>query len=109
MFAPEIGSPDSFSPFPACLALARGLHLCMRFTSLVLLLSITLAFSSDWPAWRGPDGSGITTETKLPTKWSKTENVKWRVPLPAPGNSTPIVVGERIFLTQAAGDRREVQ
>src|SRR4051812_49341665 len=60
----------------------------------------------NWPAWRGPLGTGICEEKNLPEKWSSTENVKWRVALPEPGNSTPIVWGERVFLTQAVGDRR---
>ena len=50
----------------------------------------------------------MTTEADLPTKWSKTENVKWRVPLPEPGNSTPIVVGDRVFVTQAVKDQRRL-
>src|SRR4030095_12109793 len=73
--------------------------------SLLLSLANT-AFSNNWPAWRGPLGTGICEEKNLPTAWSKTEGVKWRVPLPEPGNSTPIVWNERVFLTQAQGDRR---
>jgi outer membrane protein assembly factor BamB len=76
---------------------------------LLLLASVLLAstaLAANWPAWRGPLGTGITEEKDLPTKWSKTENVKWNVPLPAPGNSTPVVWGDRIFLTQAVGDQR---
>src|SRR6187399_2729783 len=79
---------------------------CLTSSILVLLCAVSNA--ADWPAWRGPTGTGITTETALPTKWSKTENVKWRVSLPEAGNSTPIVWGDRVFLTQAAGDRREL-
>jgi len=75
---------------------------------LLLLLQSTV-FAANWPAWRGPLGTGITTETNLPLKWSTTENVKWRVPLPEPGNSSPIVWGDRIFLTQAIGDRRNLR
>src|ERR1700722_256561 len=62
--------------------------------------------AANWPAWRGPQGNGICEEKNLPTHWSATENVKWRVALPEPGNSTPVVWGDRIFLTQAVGDRR---
>lgn len=62
--------------------------------------------AADWPAWRGPTGDGVCTETNLPTKWSATEHVKWRVALPERGNSTPVVSGGRVFLTQAVGDRR---
>jgi outer membrane protein assembly factor BamB len=62
--------------------------------------------AANWPAWRGPDGQGISFETNLPTKWSATENVKWRASLPEPGNSTPIVWDDRIFVTQAVGMQR---
>ena len=63
-------------------------------------LTAVLAPADNWPAWRGSDGLGVTTATNLPTQWSRTENVKWRIDLPAPGNSTPIVWGGRVFLTQ---------
>jgi outer membrane protein assembly factor BamB len=59
------------------------------------------AFADNWPAWRGPNGDGHSAEKSAPLTWSKTENVRWKVPLPADGNSTPIVWGDRIFLTQA--------
>ncbi len=45
-------------------------------------------------------GSGITSETKLPLEWGREENVKWRVDLPEGGNSTPIIYGDRVFVTQ---------
>ena len=54
-----------------------------------------------WPAWRGPAGTGVSTETDLPTRWSTNESVAWRVPLPERGNSTPVVWGDRVFVTQA--------
>ena len=76
--------------------------------SLLVPLLVSTVFGADWPAWRGPLGTGITDEKDLPVKWSTTENVKWRVALPGPGNSTPIVSGDRVFLTQAVGDRRTV-
>lgn len=77
----------------------------MRFL-LVLWSIFSAAFAADWPAWRGPLGTGMTEEKNLPVKWSATENVKWRIALPEPGNSTPIVWGGQVFLTQAVGDQR---
>ncbi|MCX7824083.1 MAG: PQQ-like beta-propeller repeat protein [Verrucomicrobiae bacterium] len=60
------------------------------------------AVAANWPAWRGgAAGSGITTESNLPLKWSDTENIRWRVKLPERGNATPVVWGERVFITQA--------
>ena len=64
--------------------------------------------ASPWPGWRGADGSGITTETDLPLTWNATENVKWKNALPERGNSTPVVQGDRVFITQAVGDERLV-
>jgi len=55
-----------------------------------------------WPRFRGPSGQGDTTAKSLPVTWDKNgKNVAWRVKLPWPGNSSPVVWGERIFLTGA--------
>lgn len=58
------------------------------------------AGAASWPQWRGPNNNGVA-ESAAPTEFSATENVKWRVPIPGHGNSTPIIVGDRIFLTTA--------
>jgi outer membrane protein assembly factor BamB len=63
-------------------------------------------YADNWPAWRGPAGTGVANEQYLPLHWSTNQNICWRAPLPEPGNSTPIVWGERIFVTQAVKDRR---
>ena len=68
--------------------------------SMILLLAVG-ARAADWPAWHGPSGSGVTPETNLPVRWSATENVRWKVPLPDRGNSSPIVWRNRVFITQA--------
>ena len=66
--------------------------------------------AANWPSFRGPTGDGISQDTKLPLKWSATENVRWKTALPEGGNSSPVVWGNRIFLTQAVekGSRRFV-
>ncbi len=80
-----------------------------RLAAVLLALSTqysvlsTPARADNWPAWRGPTGQGHSAETDLPVKWSATENVKWKVPLPDEGNSTPVVWGDRVFVTQATG------
>ena len=66
-----------------------------------VLVFSTLTFADDWPAWRGPTGQGYCFEKDVPMKWSGTENVKWKIKLEHPGNSTPIVWKEKIFLTMA--------
>ncbi len=67
---------------------------------LIVLLPPTVG-AGDWPAWRGPDGSGVSAETGLPTRWSAAKNVRWKVPLHGAGVSTPIVWGERVFVTSS--------
>jgi outer membrane protein assembly factor BamB len=78
---------------------------------LVALLGFAVpALAGNWPAWRGPDGTGHSPEKDLPIHWSATDNVRWKAPLPDAGNSSPIIWGERVFLTQATdkGSRRAV-
>jgi outer membrane protein assembly factor BamB len=70
--------------------------------TVVLTLAATMtARAADWPAWRGPTGQGRSEEKKLPLTWSAATNVAWKVPLADPGNSTPVVWGDKVFLTQA--------
>jgi outer membrane protein assembly factor BamB len=57
--------------------------------------------AENWPQWRGPSLNGISGEKNLPVKWSATENVTWKVPVPQYSGSTPIVWGEHIFLNVA--------
>ena len=59
----------------------------------------TAAMAENWPAWRGAAGTGISHESRLPTRFSPSENVSWKAPLPAAGNSTPIVWDQRVFVT----------
>ena len=69
---------------------------------LVYLTGGSLA-AADWPQWRGPSGTGTTAETGLPVKWSATENIAWKAPIGGLGVSTPIVVGDRVFVTSQLG------
>jgi outer membrane protein assembly factor BamB len=64
----------------------------------ILFGVVTLAHAENWPQWRGPSANGISPETNLPVKWTTTENIAWKLPLPAWSGSTPIVWGDRIFL-----------
>ena len=64
---------------------------------------------NDWPWWRGPNRNGIADGKQTPpVKWSETENVLWKTPIPGRGHGSPIVVGEQIFLATAEHDK-EVQ
>lgn len=68
-------------------------------TCLLALCFIRPVIADNWPAWRGAAGKGIANESGLPTKFSSTENVTWKAPLPASGNSTPIVWQDHVFVT----------
>ena len=54
-----------------------------------------------WPRWRGPSGQGVVAGTGYPDTWSPTQNVAWKTAVPGNGNSSPIVWGDRIFVTTA--------
>ncbi|MGE5834203.1 MAG: PQQ-binding-like beta-propeller repeat protein [Acidobacteriota bacterium] len=75
---------------------------------LFILTASTSLLADNWPAWRGPTRDGVSTETGLPIKWSATENVAWKLAMPAYSGSTPIIWGDLIFLSMAtasaAGD-----
>jgi outer membrane protein assembly factor BamB len=60
--------------------------------------------AADWPAFRGPGLNGVSDETGLPLTWSADKNVRWKTPLPAPGNSSPIVSRDRVFVTCATDE-----
>lgn len=68
---------------------------------LVAALLCATVQADNWPAWRGPTGQGFCAEKNVPIEWSATKNVRWKIPLANQGNSTPVIWGERIFLTQA--------
>ena len=67
----------------------------------VIICAITAftTFADNWPQFRGPRSQGVSTERGLPVTWSATNNVRWRSELPGAGHSSPIIWGNRIFLT----------
>jgi outer membrane protein assembly factor BamB len=72
-------------------------------TLLTLLLLPGAAPAENWPGWRGPARDGVSPEKGLPTRWSATENVRWKAELPGAGVSAPVVWGERVFVTASDG------
>jgi outer membrane protein assembly factor BamB len=60
--------------------------------------------AEDWPQWRGPRGDGSSLEQNLPTHWSATENIAWKVSIPGKGHSSPVITGDRIFVTTCLED-----
>jgi outer membrane protein assembly factor BamB len=74
-----------------------------------LLIAFGLASGSppvradNWPSWRGPDANGISRETGLPAQWGAGKNIVWQLPVPGRAGSTPVIWGDRLFLTSAGG------
>ncbi|MEZ6045215.1 MAG: PQQ-binding-like beta-propeller repeat protein [Planctomycetaceae bacterium] len=66
-----------------------------------IVLGQTVVQAENWPEWRGPARTGISTETSLPTEWSKEKNVAWRLPLPGHGGATPVIWEDKIFVISA--------
>ena len=72
-----------------------------------VLIAVSLA-ANNWPQFRGPGSSGSSDDPGLPVKWSQTENVAWKVPVSGLGWSSPVVWGDRIFLTSVeSSDAKE--
>src|SRR5581483_8660014 len=80
-------------------------RISLLLLALAIIASVCTAFSTNaapptnWSQWRGPEGTGISTETNVPTTWSADKNIKWKTPLAGRGNSSPILWGDKIFLT----------
>lgn len=75
---------------------------------LFLLLSLLLVMQ-DWPQFRGPTGQGVSDEKGLPLTWSETKNVRWKVAIPGRGWSSPVIQGDRIWLTTATEEGRSLR
>lgn len=85
----------------------NSLALTIGVSSIYLYLNFNPATAANWPGWRGSNGQGVSTDKNLPTQWSETNNVHWRIELPGPGNSSPVVWGDRVFVAQAVkADKR---
>lgn len=68
------------------------------------LLATAVSPAADWNRFRGPNGSGVALEAEhLPTEFSATKNLQWKIALPGPGSSCPIVVGDRVLVTCWSG------
>ncbi len=59
--------------------------------------------STEWSRFRGPNGTGISTDASIPTEWSDTQNLRWKTKLPGPGSSSPVLTDTHLFLTTYTG------
>ncbi len=74
----------------------------------VSMISARQVFAQNWPGWRS-DGRGISPEKNLPLKWSENEGVMWKAPIPGAGHSSPIVWGNRVFVTTGVAEDPNVE
>jgi len=70
---------------------------------LLLVFPLTRAHAENWPHWRGPSATGVSAESGLPERWSETENIIWKAPVRGLGISSPVVWGDRVFVTSQIG------
>ncbi len=85
----------------------RGRLLCgaAPFALAAVFAALAPAWAAEnWPQWRGPSSQGLSSESNLPTHWSATENIAWKAPIAGLGASSPIVWGDRIYVTSQLGD-----
>jgi outer membrane protein assembly factor BamB len=76
----------------------------MKQASVCLLLALSASSGGEWPQWRGQNGDGVADNRSLPIRWSQTENVRWSVKLPGWGTSSPVVYGDRLFVTSEVSE-----
>src|SRR5215470_2140814 len=75
----------------------------LPLVALCFVLCTRPAGAADWLQFRGPGGLGLSQEKDLPTSWDERKNLIWKVDLPGPGGSSPITLGDRIFVTCYTG------
>jgi outer membrane protein assembly factor BamB len=79
---------------------------------LLFLIAAILAqdwAAKDWPQFRGPDGQGHSDEDGLPLQWSETQNIAWKTAIPGRGWSSPVIRGNRIWLTTATDEGKSLR
>jgi outer membrane protein assembly factor BamB len=86
---------------PATFPMTSRHHKTLLCFSRLVLASAAASsvLAADWPAWRGPHGDGRCDEPDVPLRWSQSENIAWTTPIPGKGHSSPIVFGDRVFVT----------
>ncbi|WP_299461103.1 PQQ-binding-like beta-propeller repeat protein [uncultured Gimesia sp.] len=87
-------------PLPACR---------LNCILMVCLITNCAAAEDDWRIWRGPHANGIAAQReKPPVKWSESQNIRWKAPLPGRGHSSPIVVNDRVLIS-TADEEKQIQ
>ncbi|MEM7384659.1 MAG: PQQ-binding-like beta-propeller repeat protein [Verrucomicrobiota bacterium] len=79
----------------------------MRILVVSFFLFAGTLMAENWPGWRGPTGDGVSTEKNVPTRWSQEKNIAWKTPIAGEGHSSPIIWGDRVFLTTSLTEKNE--
>jgi outer membrane protein assembly factor BamB len=83
----------------------RSVHSIALLAAGIISTLASAGLAANWPRFRGENGAGVAADsTPTPTEWSETKNLKWSAPLPGPGQSSPIVVGDRVIVTCWTGE-----
>src|SRR5690348_7831801 len=98
MQSPNVSLPRLYSSTEASHLRQASLLPALLVVALIAALASPLQ-AENWPGFRGPTRQGHSTEKKLPLHWSADSNVVWKTEIPAPGWSSPIVWGNRVFVT----------
>src|SRR5207245_5247970 len=83
---------------------SRMAHL--RVLAICVVLLPAAAFAGDWPQFRGPNGTGLADESQVPVEWGPDKNVMWKVKIPGVAWSSPIIWGDKVFVTTAITDKQ---
>jgi outer membrane protein assembly factor BamB len=73
------------------------------FTALFVAAVLAPALAADWTQFRGPGGLGTSPDRGVPLNWNQNENILWKTDLPGAGTSSPVLIGDKIFLTAYSG------
>jgi outer membrane protein assembly factor BamB len=84
----------------------QGRHSLPIIVAVCVVFTVSIADASNWPRFRGPNGTGIANDKEIPVEFSG-KNMLWQVPLPGLGNSSPMVWNDRLFVQCASKDGKE--
>jgi outer membrane protein assembly factor BamB len=79
----------------------------LKYSFALVLITAELATAGDWSQFRGPGGSGVSDETGLPTTWGPNENVRWKAELPGRSVASPVVFGNKVYISAASGPKMD--
>jgi outer membrane protein assembly factor BamB len=84
-------------------------RIALPLATFTLLLFSALADGADWTRFRGPNGTGVAADKDIPVRWDLEKDLVWKVPMPGPGNSSPVIWGDRLFVQSPNKDGSQRQ